>query len=164
MDNVDLSPNKTLSDLSREAFWFLVHTFLAVAVLAVVLFIVALFRPDPDALQPKLIGTALVFVLPFVVGWMIARRQQNHIAGYVWISGLLTFSVVCVYVLDLPVGNGLCDKCGDLEKLWRTFFDITNGSGLMAGNGFLIGTWIPLSMIAYAIGARYGIGNNGRDA
>jgi len=157
MNPVDLSQNKTLGDLSREALWFSVHTLAAVATLAMVVGGIALTRPDADAMQPKLLGTVLALLVPMAAGFLIARKQQNDIAGYVWISGLLVFSVVCVFVLDLPTGNGLCDKCGAVEKLWRTFFDISHGSGLMSGDGLLIGTWIPLSMIGYAIGARYAI-------
>jgi hypothetical protein len=157
MNSVDLSQNKTLGDLSREALWFSVHTLAAVAALAVVVGGIALTRPDADAMQPKLLGTVLALLVPMAVGFLVARKQQNDIAGYVWISGLLVFSVVCVFVLDLPTGNGLCEKCGAVEKLWRTFFDISHGSGLMSGDGLLIGTWIPLSMIGYAIGARYAL-------
>jgi hypothetical protein len=65
------------------------------------------------------------------------------------------FSVVCVWVLDLPTGNGLCENCRALKKLWRTFFYIYHDSGLM-GDGLLVGTSIPLSMIGYAIGAKSG--------
>ena len=157
MDNVDLSQNKTLGDLSREALWFSVHTLAALTVLVLVVGGIALAHPDADSLNPKLIGTLLAFLVPMAVGFLVARKQQNDIAGYVWISGLLVFSVVCVYVLDLPTGNGLCERCGAVDKLWRTFFDISHGSGLMSGDGFLIGTWIPLSMIGYAFGARNAI-------
>ena len=157
MENVDLSQNKSLGDLSREALWFSFHTLVAVTVLAMLVSGAALLNPDPDSLQPKLIGTLLALIGPMAVGYLIARKQQNDIAGYVWISGLLVFSVVCVFVLDLPTGNGLCERCGAIDKLWRTFFDIAHGSGLMGGDGLLIGTWIPLSMIGYSIGARYAI-------
>jgi hypothetical protein len=141
MDNVDLSQNKSLGDLSREALWFSFHTVIAVTVLALVVSGAAL----------------LALAAPMAIGFLIARKQQNDVAGYVWISGLLVFSVVCVFVLDLPTGNGLCERCGAIDKLWRTFFDISHGSGLMGGDGLLIGTWIPLSMIGYAIGAKYGL-------
>jgi hypothetical protein len=90
-------------------------------------------------------------------GLIIARVQQNYTAQYVWISGLVIFAVVCVWVLDLPTGNGLCESCGATEKLWRTFFSFTHGSGLMGGDGPLLGAWIPLSMISYAIGAKFGL-------
>jgi len=66
----------------------------------------------------------------------------------------LDHSIVCVWVLGLPTGNGLCENCGPVEKLWRTFFTFDHGSGLMGGDGVLVGAWIPLSMISYAIGAK----------
>lgn len=66
-------------------------------------------------------------------------------------SGYRVFSVMCVWVLDLPTGNGVCENCGALDKLWRTFFDTGHGSGL------LVGTWLPLSMIGYAVGAQFGL-------
>lgn len=153
----DIAPGKSLGDLGREAFWFLTHTLIAVIVLAVVIVGLSITHPDPDATSPKLLGTGLAFLVPMIGGFLIARMQQNDIARYVWISGLLLFSVVCVWVLDLPTGNGLCEKCGAVEKLWRTFFSISNGSGLMGGDGLLFGTWVPLSMIGYAVGAKFGL-------
>ena len=153
----DITPGKSISDLGREAFWFVTHTLIAVLVLAVAIGGMTLTHPDPDAITPKVIGTFLAFLIPMFGGFVIARIQQNEIVRYVWISGLLLFSVVCVWVLDLPTGNGLCEKCGALEKLWRTFFDVGNGSGLMGGDGLLVGSWTPLAMIGYAIGAKFGL-------
>jgi hypothetical protein len=154
LDRLDTAQNKSLAELSREALWFSIHTLIAVAVLALVVVAVTLTHPNPDSLAPKLIGTALAFFVPLACGFLVARAQQNPTARHVWISGLLTFSAVSVWVLDLPTGIGQCAKCGAVEKLWRTFFDINHGSGLMAGDGLFIGTWIPLAMIGYAIGAR----------
>jgi hypothetical protein len=112
-------------------------------------------HPDPDSPTPKLIGTLLALVAPMLGGFLLTRVHANDIARYTWISGLVIFSIVCVWVLDLPTGSGLCENCGAAEKLWRTFFSINHGSGLMAGDGLMIGTWIPLSMIGYAIGAKF---------
>jgi hypothetical protein len=153
----DITQGKSIGDLGREAFWFLTHTFLAVLMLALAVGGMWMTHPDADATTPKLIGTGLAFVVPMIGGLIVAKMQQNEIARYIWISGLLVFSVVCVWVLDLPTGNGLCEHCGAVEKLWRTFFDISNGSGLMGGDGLLVGTWMPLAMIAYSIGARFGL-------
>jgi small basic protein len=153
----DITQGKSVGDLGREAATFLFHTFLAVLLLGAVVFGMSMNHPDPDAINPKLLVTVLAFIVPMVGGFLIARRQQNDIAGYVWISGLVVFAVVCVWVLDLPTGNGLCENCGAVDKLWRTFFSIQNGSGLMAGDGLLAGTWIPLSMIGYAVGAKFGL-------
>ena len=150
----DISRDKSPGDLGREAAWFLTHTLLAFLLLVLTIGVMSLNHPDPDSTMPKLIGTILALLVPMFGGSLVVRIHRNDIAGYVWISGLIIFSIVCVWVLDLPTGNGLCETCGAVEKLWRTFFTFTNGSGLMGGDGILVGTWIPLSMIGYAVGAR----------
>jgi hypothetical protein len=150
----DISRDKTMADLGREAFWFLVHTLVAVVLLAITIFVMSLNHPDPDSESPKQLGTVLAFLVPMIGGLLLARIHHNSVAAYTWISGLVFFSIVCVRVLDLPTGNGLCESCGAVEKLSRTFFTFSHGSGLMGGDGLFVGTWIPLSMIGYAIGAR----------
>jgi hypothetical protein len=157
MRDQDISQDKSIGDLGRESIWFLTHTALAVVLLAATVGAMSANHPDPDSAMPKLVGTILSFLVPMVGGFLIARIQQNHIARYVWISGLVLFSVVCVWVLDLPTGNGLCQTCGAVEKLWRTFFTFSYGSGLMGGDGLLVGAWLPLSMIGYATGAAFGL-------
>jgi hypothetical protein len=153
----DISQDKTVADLSREALWFLTHTLVAVVFLAIAIGVISLNHPDPDSSMPKLLGTILAFLVPMIGGFLLARIHRKSVAGYVWISGLVFFSIVCVRVLGLPTGNGLCETCGAAEKLWRTFFTFSHGSGLMGGDGLLAGTWIPLSMIGYAIGAKLAI-------
>ena len=152
-DYRDIPQDKTMGDLSREAFLFLTHTLVAVVFLAITVGVMSLNHPDPDSSAPKQLGTILAFLVPMVGSFLLARIHQNKVANYVWVSGLVFFSLVCVRVLDLPTGNGLCENCGAAEKLWRTFFTYEQGSGLMGGDGLLIGTWIPLSMIGYALGA-----------
>jgi small basic protein len=149
--------DKSAGDLGREALWFAIHTILAVLILAVMVVIGMMMHLSMDDVNPKIIFTVLALLVPMIGGYVIAKARQDAVAGYVWISGLLTFSIVCVWVLDLPTGPGMCEKCGALEKLSRTFFDIWNGSGLMGGDGVLVGTWIPLAMIGYAIGAKMGL-------
>ena len=153
------SAGKNAGDLGREALWFFAHTAFAVLFLLFVVVGIYLTHPDSEAAWPKLLGAILGFLVPMIGGFIIARARQDRTARYVWISGLLFFSVVCVWVLDLPTGNGLCEACANqpVQKLVRTFWDINHGSGLMGGDGFLIGTLVPLSMIGYAIGARYGL-------
>jgi hypothetical protein len=149
--------DKSAGDLGREALWFLLHSLLAVLILGLVVAAFGLAHPSIEDNEPKLICTVLAFVVPAIFGFIVVKVRPDPVAGYVWISGLIVFSVVCVWVLDLPTGPGLCEKCGAVEKLYRTFFDINHGSGLMAGDGLLVGTWIPLSMIGYAIGAKFGL-------
>ena len=158
-EDFELSQGKSAGDLGREALWFVGHTLIAVLILAVVVFIISLTRPDIDAAGPKELGTLLAFLVPLIGGFAIAKTQQDPIAKYIWISGLLFFSLVCVWVLDLPTGPGLCEQCvnAPVEKLYRTFFDINHGSGLMGGDGLLVGTWAPLAMIGYALGAKFGL-------
>ncbi len=156
----ETSQGKSARQISTEAMWFFLHSLLAVFTLLAVVFAMYLAHPDPDANGPKLLGTILGFFMPMIAGFFIARSRQDHTAKYTWISGVLVFAIVCVWVLDLPTGPGLCEKCGATEKLSRTFFEIENGSGLMAGDGLLVGTWIPLSMIGYAIGAKFGLTGN----
>jgi hypothetical protein len=150
----DISQDKTPGDLAREALWFLTHTLIAFVLLAIVVGVMSLNHPDPDSSKPKLLGTVLAFLAPMIGSFFLARIHHNSIAAYVWISGLVIFSIVCVWVTDLPTGTGLCESCGAIEKLWRTFFTFSHGSGLMGGDGLLVGAWVPLSMIGYAIGAK----------
>ena len=156
-NDFEISPGKSIGDLGGEAVWFSIHSIIAIVVMIATILVMGLFRPDPNATGPKEIGTLLVFLLPMLVGFVIAKIQGNHIARYVWITGLLMFSAVCVWVLDLPTGPGLCEHCGALDKLWRTFFSISNGSGLMAGQGLAVGTWAPLALVGYALGAGFGL-------
>lgn len=148
---------KSATDLGFEALWFAVHTFLAFLVVVVVISVFGLSKPDPNATQPKLLCTAVIFLAAIIAGFATAKVTTNEVARYIWIAGLLMFSILCVYVLDLPTGPGLCNGCGAVEKLYRTFFDISNPSGLMGGYGFAVGSWIPLSMISYSIGATFGL-------
>jgi hypothetical protein len=157
MRDHDISRDKSVADLGRESLVFLGHTLLAVFLLALVLGAISLNHPDPDSVRPKLLATILAFFVPMIGAFLMARIQQNRAARYVWISGVVLFSIVCVWVLDLPTGAGLCESCGAVEKLWRTFFTFSHGSGLMGGDGLLVGAWIPLSMIGYAIGAKFAL-------
>jgi hypothetical protein len=154
-EDFEVSQGKSIGELGKEALWFVAHTAIAILTLLALVAVMALFKPDPNATAPKLLCTLLALLLPMLVGFFIVKRT-NEIARYVWISGLVIFAIVCVWVLDLPTGNGLCEHCGALEKLWRTFFDINHGSGLLGGDGLLVGTWIPLSLAGYALGAKFG--------
>jgi len=138
----------------REATLFLVHTLAAALFLTIAVGVMSLNNPDPDSWQPKLIATISVFFVPLIASFLLARIHRNEIASHVWVAGLIVFSFVCVLILNLPTGSGLCETCGTTEKLWRTFFSFRDGSGLLGGDGLLIGTWTPLAMIGYSIGAK----------
>ncbi len=150
----DIAQDKTVGDLAREALWFFVHTLIAAILLAIAIGVISLNDPDPDSSTPRLLGTVLAFLVPMIGGFLLARIHRNNIAGYIWISGMILFFIMCVWVIGLPTGRGLCETCGPTEKLWRTLFAYSHGSGLMGGDGLLLGTWTPLSMIGYALGAK----------
>jgi hypothetical protein len=154
MESVEIRGNKTTTDLLQEAGWFVLHTLIAVFVLVAIIGVFWAVHPDPDATTPKMLCTALALLTPLLVGFVISKVRPDNIASYVWISGALFFGVICVYVIDLPTGPGLCEKCTLMERLYRTFFSIGHNSGLLGGDGILIGTWIPLSILGYAIGAK----------
>jgi hypothetical protein len=149
--------DKSAGELGREAFTYVAHVFLAVLFLAIVVVGGVVMRISMDDVQPKILGTILAFFVPLVGGFIVAKSRQQRVAGYVWLAGLVTFAIVSVWVLDLPTGQGLCEKCGAIEKLSRTFFEPQHGSGLMGGDGLLVGCWIPLSMIGYSLGAKMGL-------
>jgi hypothetical protein len=157
----EAAQNKSIADLGQDALWFGLHTLLALLILGLVWTFITLTRPDPASDAPRVLATALAFLIPMIGGFLTARTQRNphhaEPARYVWISGLLLFAAVCVWVLDLPTGPALCDTCDPIEKLSRTFFTLNNGSGLMAGDGLLVGSWAPLSLFGYAAGAALGL-------
>ena len=154
IDHLRVLRSKSIGGLWVEAAWFVLHSTLAVFLMFAAIAAFSFTHPSAEDVTPKLIGTALAFFVPLFFGLLIAWQQQNEAASHVWVAGLVLFAIACVWVLDLPTGNGLCDHCFALEKLRRTFFDIHHGSGLLSGQGLMVGTWIPLSLFGYALGAR----------
>jgi hypothetical protein len=51
----------------------------------------------------------------------------------------------------------MCESCGNFEKIWRTFFVWRDGSGLLNGDGLLVGCWAPLATFGYSLGALAGL-------
>lgn len=149
--------NKTLGDLALELLWFSVHSLTALATLVLTMGAMTLTHPDPEQSAPKVLASALAFLMPMLVGFSVVRglREHRHVAAArsLWIAAALLFVAVSVWVLDLPTGAGLCEGCGAIEKLQRTFFSINHGSGLLGGDGLLAGAWIPLALVGYAAGA-----------
>ncbi len=159
-EELDVYQGKSIEELGYEALWFLAHTLIALAVLLLILLAGVVLHANPDTASPKVVATVLAFILPLIIGFAIAKARQDYVARYVWISAIIAFAIVCVWVLDLPTGNGLCEHCGAVDKLTRTFFSIDNGSGLAGGWGLVIGCWIPLSLVGYALGAYLGLGRD----
>ena len=150
----EVTGGKSPGELLAEAFWFFSHTFISLFAYAAMVTAIYFAKPDHFSM---LLASVLAFVVPGLAGLIIAMIWPNEIARYVWIFGLIYFSIVCVYVLDLPTGPGLCEHCGAVSKLWRTLVTFDHPSGLMETNGNLLGTWPALANIGYAIGAKYGL-------
>lgn len=149
-----------MGDLGREAAWFTLHSVLAIVSLAVMMMAFTIFHPSAESSAPKVLASLLAFVVPMIGGFAATKGLRNHIGQFVWITGLLVFAAACVWVIDLPTGPGLCQDCGPghlLLRLWRTFFDFSNGSGLISGYGVLVGFWAPVSLIGYAMGSRFAL-------
>lgn len=159
-DELDIYQGKTTGELGREAVSFLVHTLIAVAIVLLILLGGTVLHANPDAVNPKVVATVLSFLLAMLAGFAIARARHDYVARYVWICGLVFFAVLWVWVIDLPTGPGLCEHCVSLaERTRRTFFSIQEGSGLAGGWGLVLGCWVPLALIGYALGARFGLGS-----
>lgn len=159
-DAREVSRDKSMGDLGWEAIWFTGHSLLALITLAFVVALMAFFHPTPEATAPMLFAMLLALVFPLAVGFVVANRTRNMIGRYVWVTALVLFVAACVWVINLPTGPGLCATCGPghlPERIWRTFFAFNNGSGLLDGEGILIGCWMPLALIGYAIGSRLGL-------
>jgi hypothetical protein len=145
---------KSPGELAAEAIWFFAHTIISLVVYVALLVGIQMAHPRSVSM---LLATALAFVVPGVAGYIISLIWPNVIARYVWIFGLIYFSIVCVYVLDLPTGPGLCEHCGALSKLYLTLITFNHPSGLLYGSGNAFGTWPALANIGYALGARFGL-------
>ena len=145
---------KTPGDLLREALRFVLHTLFAVLTLVAIVAAFQLLHADPEAVAPKYLATLFAFLVPLLAGLTVARLRYDPAAAYTWVAGLLFFAAISVAVLDLPTGPGLCQGCDASHKLTRTFFSFKNGSGLLGGDGVLVGVWVPFALIGYAAGTR----------
>jgi hypothetical protein len=143
---------KPMGRIVAEIIRFFVHSFIPILIVAG--FFLGTSDLHLSVPIPELVCAAFAFVVPALFGVVIALIWKDRVAMYVWIMGLLWFSIISVFVLDMPTGPGLCEHCGAGQKLWLTFFDMTQDSGLMNNNGRLVGTWPTLSLIGYSLGAR----------
>ncbi len=142
---------KSPGELAAEAIGFFAHTIISLVIYAALLW--ALYYLP--TLHSMLFGTVLAFLVPAIAGFILAMIWPNEMARYVWIFGIIYFSIVCVYVLDLPTGPGMCEHCTALSKLTVTI--ITFKSGLVGVFGPAFGTWPALAMVGYAVGAKFGL-------
>lgn len=143
-------PAEMISDIPHQAFWTMTHTLIALGSWMAMFILISLFHPG---FVPIPITTALSFAVPFLVGNIFTRFRPNEMAPATWLVGVIWFMSVTLWILDLPTGPNECLHCDASQKLLLTFVSFTQDSGLIDGQGRLLGTWPTVAMIGYALGA-----------
>ena len=146
---VEVAP-EAIADIPSQAFWTLIHTLIALGSWVAMLILISLFNPGS---VPVPITTALSFSVPFLVGNIFTRFKRNEMASAMWLVGLIWFLSVTLWALDLPTGPNECLHCDASQKLFLTFVSFTQDSGLIDGQGRLIGTWPMAALVGYSLGA-----------
>jgi|GEM_PF-646359 len=146
------SSGKPIGSVVGEILRFFLHSIISVLIVAA--FFIGTSNIQFVVPAPELVCAVIAVLVPALFGAVIAMIWHDETATYVWVMGLLWFAIISVVVLDMPTGPGLCEHCGAGQKLWLTFFDMTQDSGLMDNDGRLIGTWPALALVGYALGAR----------
>jgi hypothetical protein len=142
------------SNLVQQAVWIMIHSFLALFTWVAMMALITMLKTD---YIPVVVTLALSFVVPFVVGNIFTRIKQNDMAPYTWLIGLIWFLIVCLWILDMPTGPNQCYHCDASQKMYLTFFSPTEDSGLIDGQGRLIGTWPTAALIGYGLGSRFAL-------
>ena len=143
-----------VSNLAEQAMWVLVHTLVAIGSWIAMMALISMAKPEN---VPVLVTTLLSFSVPFVVGYIFTRVKQNDMAPYTWLIGLIWFLIICLWILDMPTGPNQCYHCDASQKLFLTFLSPTEDSGLIDGQGRLIGTWPAVAWVGYGIGSRFAL-------
>jgi hypothetical protein len=140
---------------------FLLHTAGVLTLVIAIIAGISLAQPQADSRQLKLIATALMFGLPLLAGVAVSRmwprRTWCRAGRQVWLAGLIILAAASVWISSLPTGPGQCEGCNATQKITRTFFVFDNGSGLMNGDGLLVGCWVPLATLGYSLGVAFGL-------
>jgi hypothetical protein len=143
------------SNVVGQALWFFTHSFLALIVwVGMMMAITVLVRPT---YLPPIITLAISAFIPFLAGFILNKFRQDEIATLVWLLGLIWFLCVGLWILDMPTGPNQCFRCDATQKLWLTFFSLSEDSGMIDGQGRLFGTWPAAALIGYSIGAKMGL-------
>jgi hypothetical protein len=143
--------------LIGQALRFVLHAAVALAAWAGLM---ALGYAVNPAGVPQWAILAMSFAVPLMVGLIAALIKPDEMATAVWLVGLIWFSIIALWILDMPAAPGACQRCGATEKLMRTFFSFPRPSGLIDNDGPFIGTWPAAALVGYSIGAW--IGGRGR--
>jgi hypothetical protein len=139
-----------VSNLGEQALWVFIHALVAACTWGGMMLGITLSHPQS---VPAVATLGLSFLVPFVVGYIFNRFQQNEMGPHTWLVGLIWFLIICLWILDMPTGPNQCYHCDASQKLYLTFFSLNEDSGLIDGEGRFLGTWPTLAFIGYGIGA-----------
>jgi hypothetical protein len=139
-----------VSNLGEQALWILIHSVLAIGSWVAMMLAISMMKLES---VPVVITLALSLIVPLIVGNIVTRFKQNEMASYTWLIGLIWFLIICLWILDMPTGPNQCYHCDASQKLYLTFLSPTEDSGLIDGEGRLIGTWPTVAFIGYGIGS-----------
>jgi hypothetical protein len=145
-----LEEEERVSNLGEQALWILLHSMLALGSWIAMMLVISMMKLES---VPVMITLALSLVVPMISGNIVTRFKQNEMASYTWLIGLIWFLIICLYILDMPTGPNQCYHCDASQKLYLTFLSPSDDSGLIDGEGRLLGTWPTMAFIGYGIGA-----------
>jgi hypothetical protein len=141
-------------NIGIQALWVLIHTLVAVGSWVAMMAAITLMNPQS---VPVAITWTLSLVVPGLVGYLYTKAKQNEMAPHVWLIGLIWFLIICLWVLDMPTGPNQCYHCDATQKMLLTFFSTTEDSGLIDGQGRLIGTWPATALMGYGFASGFAL-------
>jgi hypothetical protein len=141
------------SKLAGQALWFFLHSLLALGSWMALMLLGYAINPVGI---PQFAILLLSLAVPLLVGFLVARIHPTEMATAVWLLGLIWFLIVCLWVMDMPIGPNQCFQCDATDKITRTFFSWPRSSGLIDNDGPFICTWPVAALFGYSIGAKLG--------
>ncbi|MFT4111915.1 hypothetical protein [Silvibacterium sp.] len=147
MERINLSG----AEMASQFMWFVFHSLFGLIAWGAMMGIVTLFHPES---MPAAFTLVLSLAIPLAAGFFVVRIRSSNVATLTWLAGLVWFTIVGLWILDMPTGPDACYRCGPGDKLWFTFFSLNWDSGMIDGQGRFIGTWPAVAMLGYSIGAK----------
>jgi hypothetical protein len=141
-------------NIGMQALWILIHTLVAFGSWVAMMAFITLFNPSS---VPAAITWAISLAFPALVGYLFTMAKQNEMAPHVWLIGFIWFLIICLWVLDMPTGPNQCYHCDATQKILLTFFSTTEDSGLIDGQGRLVGTWPATAIMGYSFAAGFAL-------
>jgi hypothetical protein len=141
----------TGTQMFKQAVWFFLHSLFSLMAWVTMMAGVTLTRPES---VPAGVTLTLSFGFPLIAGFSLVKIRKSDVATLTWLTGLVWFMIVGLWILDMPTGAGACYHCGPGDKLWYSLFSLHADNGLLDGQGRFVGTWPAVAMIGYSLGAK----------